>query len=816
MPHLLPFTSNFNFHVRFVKQMKQSTILAAAVLLVGGLLGSLAAVGWPSRADAQDRQAGATRADGTQLPRPDPEFKGKIGETYEDSTPSYPQPLTARKGSPNVLLILLDDAGFGMTSTFGGPVPTPHLEKIANNGLRYTRFHTTALCSPTRAALLAGRNHHSCGTGVIIEMGTGYPGYTGIIPKSCGLVSETLRDNGYATSMFGKWHNTPETDISPSGPFDRWPTGLGFEYFYGFNQGETNQYYPVIYRNTSPVPQPRSPEQGYHFTEDMTDEAIAWTRNVRAADRDKPWFVYFSTSGVHAPHQAPKEWRDKYKGKFDHGWDKQRELTVAKQRELGIIPKNAKLTPRPTEIPAWESQSADAKRVYTRLMENYAAYMAYTDHHVGRLIESLQASGELDNTLVMYVVGDNGASAEGGLEGTFSEIASLLGIQLGLQSTIKRLDEIGGPTSEPHVPVGWAWAMDAPFQWTKQVASHFGGTRNPMVVHWPKGIKAKGEIRTQFHHVIDVVPTILDACKIPEPKVLNGIAQKPIEGVSMLYSFDGASAKGRRTTQYFELATNRAIYHDGWVACSRFGLPWVSIGRGDGFLSAPWELYNIEADFSQADDLAAKEPAKLKELQAKFLEEAKKYDVLPLDPRLSERMDPRMRIAGVPKTSWTYYGNQVRLPEPIGPLLFPRAHTISAELSVPKGGAQGVITCCGAFSAGWSLYVKDGKPAFRYTFFEIADVTIPGTEAIPEGKVTVKTEFTPDGSKEGGGSIKLFVNGKPAGEGKLKRSAFRHGLEPFEVGRDSITAIEPAYANQGEFPFTGTIDKITFALPPPR
>ena len=546
--------------------MKKPVLIVITTLVICGMFAGPVASARQGDASTQKTKANLAPADGTQLPKPDPKFKGKIGETYKDSTPDYPMPVTAPKGSPNILLILLDDVGFGMSSTFGGPVPTPNIDMLANNGLKFTRFHTTALCSPTRAALLAGRNHHSAGTGVIIEMGTGYPGYTGIIPRSTALVSQMLRDNGYATGMFGKWHNTPEPEISPAGPFDRWPTGLGFDYFYGFNQGETNQYYPVLYRNTTPVPQPKSPEQGYNFTEDMTDEAIAWTRNVRAADRDKPWFVYFSTSGVHAPHQPPKEWRDQYKGKFDYGWDKQRELTHAKQLEMGIIPKGTKLTERPKEIPAWDDQSADARKVYTRLMENYAAYMAYTDYQTGRLIDSLKASGELDNTLVMYVIGDNGASAEGGLEGTFSELASLLGVQLGLESTIKRIDEIGGPTSEPHVPVGWAWAMNAPFQWTKQVASHFGGTRNPMVVHWPKGIKAKGETRTQFHHVIDVVPTLLEATGIPEPKVVNGIPQKPIEGVSMLYSFDNANAKGRRTTQYFELATNRAIYQDGWVA----------------------------------------------------------------------------------------------------------------------------------------------------------------------------------------------------------------------------------------------------------
>ncbi len=748
------------------------------------------------------------------LPITDPAFKGKIGETFRDSVPSFPQPLRAPEGSPNVLLILLDDVGFGMCSTFGGPVATPHLDQLADNGLKYNRFHTTALCSPTRGALLAGRNHHSVATGVIIEMGTGYPGYTGIIPKSTALVSETLRDNGYATAMFGKWHNTPEPDISPAGPFDRWPTGLGFDYFYGFNQGETHQYYPTIYRNTTWVPQPKSPEAGYHFTADMTDEAIAWTRNIRAADPNKPWFNYFSTSGIHAPHHAPKEWRDRFTGMFDHGWDKQRELTHAKQLEIGIIPRLTKLTPRPESVPSWDSQSADARKVYCRLMENYAAYMAYTDYEVGRLLDSLRKSGELNNTLVMYIVGDNGASAEGGLEGTFSEIASLMGVQLGLQSSIERIDEIGGPSSEPHVPVGWAWAMNAPFQWTKQVASHFGGTRNPMVVHWPNGIKAKGELREQFHHVIDVVPTILEAAGIPEPTEVNGIVQKPIEGVSMMYSFDDGKAEDRRKTQYFEMATNRAIYHDGWVASSKYGLPWETAGRGDGFMTAPWELYNVNQDFSQAVDLATQFPDKLKELQQTFAEQAKLYDVFPLDPRFSERMDPSLRVSGKPVTSWNYFGNNVWLPEPIGPKLYPRAHAVSADLEIPKGGAEGVVTCVGAFSCGWSLYVKDSKPTFRYTFFDIADVTIQGTETLPEGKVKLRTEFVPDGTPVGSGTLKMFVNGKAAGEGKVKRSSFRHGLEPFEVGRDSITPIDPAYKDRGTFPFTGTIEKVSFELTP--
>jgi len=748
-----------------------------------------------------------------RLPQPDPEFKGTINETYHQSKPDFPEPLRAPAGAPNVLLILLDDVGFGMCSPFGGSVQTPNLQRLVDGGLTYNRFHTTALCSPTRAALLTGRNHHSCGTGVIIEMGTGFPGYTGIIPRSTALVSEVLRGNGYATSMFGKWHNTPEPDITPAGPFDRWPTGLGFEYFYGFNQGEAHQFYPTLYRNTTLVSPPATPEEGYHLTEDLAGEAIAWINNVRAADRAKPWLCYFSTGAVHATHHVPKDWQGMYKGKFDHGWDKEREIIHKRQLDQGVIPKGTKLTSRPDSIPSWDSRSADEKKVYLRLMENYAEFMAHTDHHVGRIIDALEESGDLDNTLVIYIVGDNGASAEGGLEGTFSELASLLGIQLGLESTINRLDEIGGPTSEPHVPVGWAWAMNSPFQWTKQVASHFGGTRNPMVLHWPNGIKAKGEQRTQFHHVIDVVPTILEICNIPEPAEVNGIAQKPIEGVSLQYTFEDADAPSTRKTQYFEMMCNRAIYHDGWIACSAFAAPWQTGGRSiEGLQKATWELYNIEDDFSQAVDLADEHSDKLTALQDLFLVEAKKYNVLPLDPRMSERFDPKLRIAGEPPTEWTYYGNHVAMPDPVGPQTFPRAHSITAKIQVPEDGAEGVVTCVGGFTAGWSLYIKEGKPHFRYTCFDIANADIPGAVEIPKGPVTLRMEFTPDGSTNGGGTVKLLVNDQPAGGGKLERTLFRHGLEPFEVGRDSITPVDPAYENEGKFEFTGEIDEVNFEL----
>jgi arylsulfatase len=761
----------------------------------------------------------------SQLPQPDPDFKGTIGETFKDSTPSYPQPVKAKPGSPNVLIILTDDTGFGMASTFGGPAPTPTLERLAKNGLRYNRFHTTALCSPTRAALLAGRNHHSVGTGVIIEMGTGYPGYTGIIPRSTALVPEILRGNGYATACFGKWHNTPEPEISPAGPFDRWPTGLGFEYFYGFNQGETHQYYPVLYRNTTPVNPPKTPEEGYHFTTDMTDEAIAWIRNVRAASADKPWFAYFSTGAIHAPHHAPKEWRDKFKGKFDHGWDRQREITFEQQTKLGVIPAYAKLTPRPKEIPAWDDQTAEAKRVFCRLMENYAAFMAHTDHEVGRLIDSLQGSGELDNTLVFYIVGDNGASGEGGVEGTFNELASLAGYNPGLAQIARRIDLIGTPESDTHVPVGWAWATNAPFQWTKQVASHFGGTRNPMVVHWPKGIKAKGELRTQFHHCIDIVPTILECCNVPEPKSVNGIPQKPIEGVSMQYSFDTSDAKSTRTTQYFEMMGNRGIYHDGWMATTRHGTPWITTGTAKSFDADTWELYHIDRDFSQADDLAAKNPQKVTELQAKFLEEAKKYDVLPLDDRMAQRLDARNRIAGEPRTTWIYYGNNVRLPDAAGPLIYPNSHTVTAELNIPASreasalgasapGIEGVIACAGGGSIGWALYVDDDKLAYHFNFFDFEHTTIRSKDALPSGKVSVKLEYESKGGIKGlisdGARVRLFVNGQLAGEGEFAHASTRFAPEPFEVGRDSISPVSQDYKGRGAFPFTGTIDKITF------
>jgi arylsulfatase A-like enzyme len=754
----------------------------------------------------------ANQEDNTlRLPVADPSFKGNVAPTLAESKADFPKPIKAPEGAPNVLIILLDDVGFGQVSTFGGPVPTPTLDRLAKNGLRYNCFHSTALCSPSRAALLSGRNHHSVGTGVIIEMGTGYPGYTGILPKNAALVPKMLQGNGYATAMFGKWHNTPDPDINPAGPFDRWPTGLGFDYYYGFNQGETHQYFPVLYRNTTAVNPPKTPEQGYHFANDMTNETIKWISTVNAAHPDQPWFAYYSTGAAHAPHHAPKAWRDKFKGQFSQGWDKLREETFERQKKLGVIPQNTKLTPRPPEIPSWESQFAEQRKVYERLMENYVGFLAYADDEIGRVIDQLERTNELDNTLIFYVVGDNGPSAEGGLEGTFNEVASLLGFNPGLKGLEKRFDEIGEPSSEPHVPVGWAWACSTPFKWTKQVASHFGGTRNPLVVHWPAGIKAKGELRSQFHHFIDIVPTILEASHIKVPDYVDGIKQKPVEGVSMLYSFDNAKAKSKRSTQYFEMMGNRAIYHDGWIACSRFGVPWVMGNKDSGLLDkVPWELYNIENDFSEANDVAKKYPEKLAELKKLFDEEAKKYNVYPIDVRMTERFDPSNRIAGTPKTSWNYYGD-TRLPINSGPLVWPNSFVMTADINVPKSGADGVLVCSGGDTGGWTFYIMNGKLHFEYNYFDFEHYKGTSPQKITPGKVKIKAVYISNGYNKGG-TMKMYINGQAAGEVKLAKSSFALSGEPFETGHDAISPVSKDYKAKGEFDFTGEIEKISFIV----
>lgn len=751
------------------------------------------------------------------LPMPEPAFKGKIGKTYKDSKSDFPKPLQAPAGAPNVLIVLLDDVGFGHAATFGGAVATPTLDRLANGGLRYNQFHTTALCSPTRGALLTGRNHHSIGTGVIIELGTGYPGYTGVVPNTAAGLPEILRQNGYSTAAFGKWHNTPDNEISPAGPFDRWPTGKtwGFEYFYGFMNGETHQYYPVLYRNTTPVAQPKTPEEGYHVTEDLVNDAIGWMDQVNATSPKKPWFMYFSTGAIHGPHHTPKAYREKYKGKFDAGWDTYREETFSRQKQMGVIPANTKLTPRPKELPAWDDQPDNAKRVYRRLMENYSGFLEHTDVEVGRLLAAIEQAGELDDTLIFYIVGDNGASGEGGLEGTVNEIASLNGIQLGLAGLEAKFEEIGGPETEPHVPSAWAWAANTPFQWTKQVASHFGGTRNGMVIHWPKGIKAKGEMRSQFHHIIDVAPTVLDAAHIGKPKIVNGVKQKPIEGLSMRYSFDDGRAKSHRTTQYFEMFGNRGIYKDGWMATTRHGrLPWQTGGAGTGdFESDPWELYHVDEDFSQADNLAARYPDKVKTLQAAFLVEAKKYNVLPLDDRLAERFAAGLRpnpLAGLKKFSYGPGVTGISESAVLNTHAVP--FSVTADVEVGDTDGEGVLAAIGGITSGWSLYIKDGKPTFYYNLFEVEHARIQSSESLPKGKSSVRMEFTPVEPGPGKpADVKLFINGKETGSGRVEKTVpFRYSVEPFDIGRDTVSAVSKDYTVP--FAFNGRIDHVTIEL----
>jgi arylsulfatase len=603
------------------------------------------------------------------LPRPDFHFKGQVGRTYQDSDPpTFPQMLRPPKGAPNVLLILIDDAGYGQFSAFGGGVPSPNIEKLAAQGLRYTRFHTTALCSPTRAALLTGRDHHVAGTGVITELATGYDGYTTIIPKSAGTVSEILRQNGYATAWIGKNHNTPAWETSEVGPFDRWPSGFGFDYFYGFNSGDTSQFEPVLFENRNRVP--RSADPNYHLSTDLADHAISWMQRAKAIDPARPFFLYVAPGATHTPHMAPKAWLDKYKGQFDAGWDRYRELTLERQKKLGVVPQNTRLTPRPESLPAWDSLNADQKRLYARMMELFAGFGAHCDYEMGRVLDSVATLPDADNTLIIYILGDNGASAEGGLDGVANELASFNGVFEPVEKTLKVIDELGGPKHYNHFPAGWAWAMNAPFQWTKQIASHLGGTRNPVVISWPAKIKDKGGIRNQFHHVTDIMPTILEVAGIQAPDTLNGIPQKPIEGVSMAYTFNDAQAPDRRKSQIFELVSNRAMYQNGWMASSIAYLPWQATRTGYDPNKAKWELYHLDEDFSQANDLAAQNPDKLKMLEDLWWAEAARHDVLPLDwrsiERLSEQLTGRPNLAEGRKLV-VYHTPLVALPEGAAP-----------------------------------------------------------------------------------------------------------------------------------------------------
>jgi arylsulfatase A-like enzyme len=719
----------------------------------------------------------------------------------------------APDGAPNVVIVLIDDIGFGASSSFGGPIAMPTLEKMATQGLRYNRFHTTALCSPTRVALLTGRNHHVNNAGAIMELATGFPGNTGIRPRTVTPLAEILRQNGYSTAAFGKYHETPPWEVSVSGPMERWPTGSGFDKFYGFIGGETNQWAPAIFDGVTRVEHEQTPD--YHFTTDMTDQAIKWVSAQQSLTPDKPFYVYFATGATHAPHHAPKEWIAKYKGKFSQGWDRLREETYERQKAMGIIPATAKLTPRPAEIPAWDDMSADQKRLFERQMETFAGFAEHTDHEVGRLVAQLEAIGELDNTLFFYIVGDNGSSAEGGPEGAYNEMMALNGIIGTYDQMADHIDDWGSPTTFPHFAIGWAWATNSPFQWTKQVASHFGGTRNGMVLRWPQGFKAHGEIRSQFHHVIDVAPTVLEAVKLPEPKTVNGVEQRPMDGVSMLYTVDDAEAAERRKTQYFEMFGNRAIYHEGWVAATRHSVPWLMVPL-PSVADDVWELYNVDADFSQADDLAAKNREKLKELQDLFLKEAERNYVLPIDDRRSERFNPA--IAGRPdllggRTTMTVFDGMTGIMENAFINVKGVRHSITAEVVVPDARTEGVIIAQAGYFGGWALYMKGGRVVHDYNFFGLSHTKVASKAPLAAGRHTIVYEFIPDEAKPGtGGKSTLSVDGQLVAEGHIPKTqpfAFS-GDEGVDVGVDNETMVSDDY-EPGATNFRGEIVKVTVA-----
>jgi len=753
------------------------------------------------------------------LPIPDRPYDGFVAYDARDPNSKFApiQPLRPPLGAPNVLIVLLDDVGFGASSVFGGPCYTPTAERLAADGLRYTRFHTTALCSPSRAAMLTGRNHHMVGMAGCTELATSAPGYNSIRPNSMAPLPEILRLNGYSTAQFGKCHEVPVWETSPVGPFDRWPTGSGFEYFYGFVAGETNQWYPAIHEGTKIVDPPKTPEEGYHFLGDMTDRAIGWVRQQRLLAADKPFFMYFAPGATHAPHHVPKEWADKYKGKFDQGWDKLREETFARQKKLGVIPNDCDLTVRPQDIPAWDAQSPELKRVLAREMEVYAGFLEFADHEVGRLIDMLDKLEALDDTLIYYIIGDNGASGEGTLQGTFNESIPFNG--LGAFETVElltaRIDKLGGPESYNHYAVGWAHAMDTPYQWTKQVASHWGGTRNGTIVHWPKGIDGKGEIRHQFHHVIDVAPTILEVAQLPQPYMVNSVGQVPMQGVSMLYSFNDAAAAERHEIQYFEMFGNRGIYHKGWTAVTRHRTPWVMSGQSKPFDDDVWELYDTTKDWSQAHDLSKEMPDKLHELQRLWLMEAMRNNVFPMDDRLAERFNTD--LAGRPVL---VRGASQVLANGMGGLgenglinLKNKSHSITAQVVVPEGKpAEGVILAQGGIPGGWMLYVKDGKPTYFYNLAGLKQFTITSTQALSPGKHQVRMEFAYDGGGLAkGGNVSLFIDGKAVGEGRVAVTLpmVYSADETSDVGLKRGSPMTPDIAPAGNN-FTGTVDVVVF------
>jgi arylsulfatase A-like enzyme len=819
--------------------MKSSRVLGLVAVALGALLGYVAAAGKipPLLRDEGGKTAGpgnasettgvpgspgaTTTIDGKYLPPPPPKFGGTINLSARDSKPYWPPRVVPPKGAPNVLLIMTDDQGYGVSGTFGGVIPTPAMDRIAKMGLRYTQFHSTALCSPTRAALITGRNHHSVGFGVISEAATGYPGYDSLIDKNSATVGEILKQNGFATSWFGKNHNTPSYQLSTAGPFDQWPSGMGFEYFYGFMGGETDQWTPYLFQDHTQI-QPWVGKKDYNLITDMADNAIDHMRRLNAAAPDKPFFVYYVPGGTHAPHQPKKEWIDKFKGKFDMGWNELRDQIFANQKKLGVIPENTKLTPWPDVLKKWDDLTADQKKLFARQAEVFAGYVAYTDHEIGRVIQAVEDMGKLDNTLIIYISGDNGTSAEGTTVGTPNEATSFNGIlNLPIAEQMKFYDVWGSDKTYPHMAVAWSWAFDTPFKWTKQVASHFGGTRQGMCIAWPNRIKDGGGIRTQFHHMIDIVPTILEATGIPAPLMVDGIAQKPIEGVSMGYTWDKANAKApsTRKTQYFEMFGNRALYHDGWIAATTPPAPpWLM-----GTTKLPevvngykWELYNIAEDYSESNDLAAKNPEKLRELKELFLVEAAKYSVFPLDNSILERLITPRPSATAGRTVFTYSGEVGGLPQANAPSILNRSYTITAEVQIPKGGAEGMLNTLGGRFGGYGLYLLKGRPVFLYNFLDLERFRWEGKEALAPGKHTIVFDFKYDGPGFGkGGTGVLTVDGKELAAKKIPHTApFILTMdETFDVGIDLRTPVD-GKDYKVPFRFTGKLAKLTYKLGP--
>ncbi len=758
----------------------------------------------------------------SMLPIPDRPAPGLTTYDAKDPATAYPpiEPLLPPEGAPNVLIVLIDDTGFGASSAFGGPCATPNAEKLAGGGLKFNRFHTTALCAPTRAALLSGRNHHSVGMGSITETATSAPGNSSLKPNTKAPLAMTLKLNGYSTAQFGKCHEVPVWQSSPVGPFDAWPSaGGGFEKFYGFIGGENNQWDPALYDGTTPVEPPKTAEEGYHLTEDLADHAVSWIRTQKALMPDKPFFVYFAPGATHAPHHVPQEWADKYKGEFSEGWDVQRERTFARQKELGVIPADAELTPRHAEIPAWADMPEELKPVLEREMEIYAGFLEHTDHHVGRVIDAIGDLGVLDNTLIYYIIGDNGASAEGTVNGAFNEMANFNGMAA-LETPefmVSKMDEFGSPTSYNHYAVGWAWAMNAPLQWTKQVASHWGGTRNGTIVHWPRGIQEKGGQRSQFTHVIDIAPTILEAAGLPEPTMVNGVQQSPMEGTSMLYALNDSDADERHDLQYFEMFGNRGIYHQGWSAVTKHRTPWDMVGGTLlPFDDDVWELYDGASDFSQSRNLAADHPEKLRELQRLWLIEAVKYNVLPLDDRTADRLIPE--VAGRPTlirgNSQLLYSGMGRLSENSVVSIKNKSFSVTAEVDVPEAGAHGVIIAQGGRFGGWSLYLHQGRAKFVYNVLGIHHFTTEASSPVDAGIHQVRAEFAYDGGGLAkGGKITIFYDGEEVGSGRVEftQPMVFSADETTDVGYESGTPVSPDYTTANSR-FTGKINWVQIDL----